>query len=71
MPVDALTPEGYDALAKEVGEYRGLAIFLSTAPSLFEPTIAGLEKSGLTRGNARIALEKLHTEIALKLLDLH
>ncbi|MBX7533061.1 glucose-6-phosphate dehydrogenase [Qipengyuania sp. 1XM1-15A] len=58
VPVDATTPEGYDELAKEVGEYNGLAIFLSTAPSLFEPTIAGLERVGLTKGNARIALEK-------------
>ncbi len=58
VPVDALTPEGYDELAKEVGEYKGLAIFLSTAPSLFEPTISGLERAGLTKGNARIALEK-------------
>ena len=58
VPVDATKPEGYDKLAEEVGEYDGLAIFLSTAPSLFEPTISGLERVGLTRGNARIALEK-------------
>ncbi|MBX7539860.1 glucose-6-phosphate dehydrogenase [Qipengyuania sphaerica] len=58
VPVDATTPEGYDELAKEVGDYKGLAIFLSTAPSLFEPTIAGLERVGLTQGNSRIALEK-------------
>ena len=58
VPVDATTPEGYDDLAREVGEYTGLAIFLSTAPSLFEPTIAGLERAGLTRGNVRIGLEK-------------
>ena len=65
VPVDALTPEGYDELAKEVGDYKGLAIFLSTAPSLFEPTIAGLERVGLTSGNARIALEKpLGTDLA-------
>ncbi|MEB3416747.1 glucose-6-phosphate dehydrogenase [Alteriqipengyuania sp. WL0013] len=66
VPVDALTPEGYDELAKVVGEpARGLAIFLSTAPSLFEPTIAGLERVGLTGGNSRIALEKpLGTDLA-------
>tara|TARA_B100001179_G_scaffold231459_1_gene221399 strand:- start:787 stop:2235 length:1449 start_codon:yes stop_codon:yes gene_type:complete len=58
VPVDATTPEGYDELAREVGDYKGLAIFLSTAPSLFEPTISGLERVGLTKGNARIALEK-------------
>ncbi|MFK4003033.1 glucose-6-phosphate dehydrogenase [Qipengyuania sp. NPDC077563] len=58
VPVDATTPEGYDELAREVGGYKGLAIFLSTAPSLFEPTISGLKRVGLTNGNARIALEK-------------
>ena len=57
--IDATTPEGYDALAKEVyGDSDGLAIFLSTAPSLFEPTIAGLRNAGLTDGNVRIGLEK-------------
>ena len=36
--VDATTQEGYDQLAKQVeGRSEGLAIFLSTAPSLFEP----------------------------------
>ena len=58
VPVDATTPDGYDQLANEVGEYDGLAIFLSTAPSLFEPTISNLQRVGLTKGNARIALEK-------------
>ena len=58
VAVDATTPEGYDDLAKAVGEYHGLAIFLSTAPSLFETTIRGLEAAGLTRGNVRIGLEK-------------
>ncbi|MXO51388.1 glucose-6-phosphate dehydrogenase [Erythrobacter gaetbuli] len=58
VPVDATTPEGYDELAKAVGNYTGLAIFLSTAPSLFETTIKGLERAGLTEGNVRIGLEK-------------
>ncbi len=58
VPVDATTPEGYEDLAKAVGNYTGLAIFLSTAPSLFETTIKGLEGAGLTEGNARIGLEK-------------
>ena len=58
-PVDATTQEGYDTLANKVAEGReGLAIFLSTAPSLFEPTIRGLSQAGLTSGNARIGLEK-------------
>ena len=65
VPVDATTPEGYEELAREVGDYSGLAIFLSTAPSLFETTIRGLEKSGLTKGNVRIGLEKpLGTDLA-------
>ena len=59
VPVDATTLEGYDELAREVGEYvKGLAIFLSTAPSLFEATIDGLVHAGLTKGNVRIGLEK-------------
>lgn len=58
VSVDATTAEGYDELAREVGDYAGLAIFLSTAPSLFEPTIGGLKRAGLTQGNVRIGLEK-------------
>ena len=36
----------------------GLAIFLSTAPSLFEPTIKGLQSAGLTGEHVRMCLEK-------------
>ena len=36
----------------------GLRIFLSTAPSLFGPTIAGLAAAGLTGDQTRLALEK-------------
>ena len=66
QPLDATTLEGYEDLAKKVdGEGKGLAIFLSTAPSLFEPTIAGLAHAGLTHGNVRIGLEKpLGTDLA-------
>ena len=62
VAVDATTREGYDDLAREVGTYdKGLAIFLSTAPSLFE----GLVHAGLTKGNVRIGLEKpLGTDLA-------
>lgn len=57
--LDATTIEGFDELAKKVGKpQKGLAIFLSTAPSLFEPTIAGLQSAGLAGGNVRIGLEK-------------
>ncbi|MCB2089618.1 MAG: glucose-6-phosphate dehydrogenase, partial [Sphingomonadaceae bacterium] len=64
--LDASTLEGFDALATKVGQPQdGLAIFLSTAPSLFEPTIAGLQHAGLADGNVRIGLEKpLGTDLA-------
>ncbi len=50
---------GFTALAAKAGDVSGgLAIFLSTAPSLFESTIAGLQKAGLAGSNTRIGLEK-------------
>ena len=64
--LDASTLEGFDAIAAKVGSpEQGLAIFLSTAPSLFEPSIAGLKASGLADDRARIGLEKpLGTDLA-------
>ena len=64
--LDASTLEGFDALGDKVGTpAQGLAIFLSTAPSLFEPTIAGLQSAGLAGPNVRIGLEKpLGTSLA-------
>ncbi|WP_073978045.1 glucose-6-phosphate dehydrogenase [Erythrobacter donghaensis] len=64
--LDATTLDGYDALAEKVGTpERGLAIFLSTAPSLFEPTIKGLQSAGLTGETVRMCLEKpLGTDLA-------
>ncbi|MHA7819339.1 MAG: glucose-6-phosphate dehydrogenase [Erythrobacter sp.] len=63
--LDASTIDGFDALAKKVDEAGrggddegGLAIFLSTAPSLFGPTIAGLQHAGLTGERVRMCLEK-------------
>ena len=59
QPVDASTTEGFPALAEKVGDVSGgLAIFLSTAPSLFEATIKGLESVGLAGDTVRIGLEK-------------
>ena len=59
QPLDANATGQFQALADKVdGEGRGLAIFLSTAPSLFEPTIAGLAASGLAGERTRIGLEK-------------
>jgi glucose-6-phosphate 1-dehydrogenase len=66
QPLDATTLEGYDDLAAKVGTPKhGLAIFLSTAPSLFGPTIKGLQSAGLTGENVRMCLEKpLGTDLA-------
>jgi glucose-6-phosphate 1-dehydrogenase len=59
VPVDAGKPEHFHALAEAVGPTdRGLAIFLSTAPSLFSATIDGLAGAGLTGDRVRIGLEK-------------
>ena len=59
QPLDASQPDGFAALAEKVGPVEdGLAIFLSTAPSLFEPTIAGLAAAGLAGEKTRIGLEK-------------
>ncbi len=57
--LDASQPDGFAELAAKVGPVKdGLSIFLSTAPSLFEPTIAGLQASGLACEKTRIGLEK-------------
>jgi glucose-6-phosphate 1-dehydrogenase len=57
--LDASQPDGFGGLAEKIGAIDdGLAIFLSTAPSLFEPTIAGLSASGLAGSLSRIGLEK-------------
>lgn len=57
--LDATDLTHYDLLAKKVGDVSdGLAIFLSTAPSLFEPVIRGLESAGLAGDTVRIGLEK-------------
>ncbi|HAU21771.1 MAG TPA: glucose-6-phosphate dehydrogenase, partial [Erythrobacter sp.] len=64
--LDATTLEGFNDLAAKVGEpAHGLAIFLSTAPSLFGPTIKGLQHAGLDGENVRMCLEKpLGTDLA-------
>ena len=59
VAVDANCLEDFPKLAKAVGDCSpGLAIFLSTAPSLFKPTIDGLASVGLTCSTVRMALEK-------------
>ncbi|MFM7027272.1 MAG: glucose-6-phosphate dehydrogenase [Chakrabartia sp.] len=68
--LDATDAAGFPALAAKVGTpENGVAIFLSTAPSLFEPTIAGLAASGLAGAQSRIGLEKpLGTSLATSLM---
>ena len=58
VALDASQPQGFSALADAIGDAGQLAIFLSTAPSLFGPTIAGLASAGLTGPGVRLALEK-------------
>jgi glucose-6-phosphate 1-dehydrogenase len=59
QPLDASKTDGFAPLAKKLGDIsKGLAIFLSTAPRLFGPTIKGLEAAGLAGDNVRIGLEK-------------
>ena len=51
--------KSFPSLARKVGDVSGgMAIFLSTAPSLFEPAVKGLEKVGLAGDTVRIGLEK-------------
>ena len=59
VAVDASQPDQFARLAHSVGPTEhGLAIFLSTAPSLFSATIAGLDQAGLAGNGTRLALEK-------------
>jgi glucose-6-phosphate 1-dehydrogenase len=59
VPLDIKDPAGFERLASAIGDpCHGVAIFLSTAPSLFKPTIDGLEGAGLACPTVRMALEK-------------
>ena len=58
VSLDASHPEGFAPLRAAIADPANLAIFLSTAPSLFETTIAGLEAAGLAGPGVRLALEK-------------
>jgi glucose-6-phosphate 1-dehydrogenase len=58
VPLDATSTKGFAALGDAVPDKSNLAIFLSTAPALFGPTIAGLASAGLAGPGARLALEK-------------
>ena len=58
VALDANQREGFARLAERIDPKQGLAIFLSTAPSLFKATIDGLTSAGLTGERVRLALEK-------------
>jgi glucose-6-phosphate 1-dehydrogenase len=59
VPLDINDPQGFRRLAERIGDpCHGVAIFLSTAPSLFKPTIDGLQGAGLACPTVRMALEK-------------
>src|SRR5438132_5043894 len=59
VPLDINNPAGFERLAGTIGDpCHGVAIFLSTAPSLFKPTIDGLAGAGLACPTVRMALEK-------------
>jgi glucose-6-phosphate 1-dehydrogenase len=58
VSLDATSLAGFAALGDAVPDKANLAIFLSTAPALFGPTIAGLASAGLAGPGARLALEK-------------
>jgi glucose-6-phosphate 1-dehydrogenase len=53
-------PEEFDALRTLVGDRigRGVAIYLSTPPSLFAPMVEGLGRAGLAGPSVRVAMEK-------------
>src|SRR5262245_118912 len=60
VTLDASHAESFGWLSKTLGNggTQTLAVLLSTAPSLFQPTITGLRSAGLTGKKARIGLEK-------------
>ena len=60
VPVEAGKPEQFTALAKRLDgrAERGVAVYLSTPPSLFVPTAEGLAEAGIIRDTMRIAMEK-------------
>ncbi|SFP39640.1 glucose-6-phosphate dehydrogenase [Sphingomonas rubra] len=56
---DLSDPKSFPSLAEKVGDVSGgLAIYLSTAPSLFESAIEGLQSVNLTGDTVRVGLEK-------------
>ena len=66
VAVDINDRSAFSRLAEAIGDpCDGVAIYLSTAPALFKPTIDGLEAAGLACPTVRMALEKpLGTDLA-------
>jgi glucose-6-phosphate 1-dehydrogenase len=58
VTLDATVAGDFARLAEHVDPAEGVAIFVSTAPFLFKPTIDGLAAAGLTGPRVRLALEK-------------
>lgn len=60
VPLEASDAHSFNRLAKALrnGGAQTTAILLSTASSLFQPAITGLQSAGLTGKTARVALEK-------------
>ena len=60
VSVNVSNPDSFMALSKALGNggRRDLAVHLSIASSLFEPTINGLRDAGLIGETTRVALEK-------------
>jgi glucose-6-phosphate 1-dehydrogenase len=60
QPVEAGNAGQFKALADRLDgrAERGMAVYLSTPPSLFAPTAQGLADAGLIRADTRIAMEK-------------
>jgi glucose-6-phosphate 1-dehydrogenase len=59
VALDASQPDQFGRLAEAAPPNgKALAIFLSTAPSLFSATIGGLAGAGLSGAKVRLALEK-------------
>ncbi len=59
VPLDVSEKASFEALSAKVGDVSGgLAVFLSTAPSLFEQVVQGLAHAGLAGETVRVGLEK-------------
>lgn len=58
--VSADRPEDFQCLAGKVSDAKekGIAVYLSTPPSLFAPVVDGLASVGLTGDYTRVAMEK-------------